>query len=75
MKKPIIGSVVYYKKSAITKYDPCETPHIVIGYMRKKSGLIATVLDDGSTVHCGELTDTPCSQMVCGQCKYHGATK
>ena len=63
------GDIVYFKKSAAHLGTP-HVPFEVEGFEVRK-GKHNRVIVAGRKVSAGELTDTPCSSMVCGQCKYH----
>lgn len=71
MYKVSVGTVVYAKKHSTFFRDTTETPHIVKDTHKNKYGNIVAVLETGDSVSFGELTDVPCSTMVCGECKWH----
>ena len=65
-----IGDIVFLKKSSL-QYDGQDNPRIVnyIQYRGNKPNKI--FIDNLKPVNSGELTDIPCSQMDCKNCKYH----
>ena len=64
-----IGGTVYFKKYSITFCDP-DKPLIVQG-IEERNGKHNRIILDGFKANPGELTDVPCSQMTCKNCKYH----
>lgn len=64
-----IGDIVYFKKSTSLFVD-CNKPFKVLDVEKRKKKHHRIILD-GFKVNAGELTDTPCSQMECANCKYH----
>ena len=65
-----IGGVVYLKKSARARGDR-ETPRIVIAIEKRKHKFNRIIMEGLPPLNPGELTDTRCSKMKCGKCKYH----
>ncbi len=70
MRRSEVGAIVYFKKSRFSGY-PEDKPFTVTNIIRKPSGQEVAVLDGHTCSDWGALTDTPCSQMVCGDCKWH----
>jgi len=72
MKKAPIGTIVYAKRHALFFHtSQPEQPRTIMAHVRKRTGNIVAQLDSGELVRFGDLTDIPCSQMQCGNCKWH----
>jgi len=76
MKMPKTGTTVYIKKSSrYTNYETTgidiEKPFTVVAIIKKHTGIKKAKLNNGLVISSGELTDIPCSVMICGKCKYH----
>jgi len=69
MKKVSLSNLVFIKTSS-SRFDN-EMSHAIVDQVKKKSGLIVAMLEDGSTIPFGELTEKKCSQMTCSNCEYH----
>lgn len=73
LKDITIGQSLFFKKNNIYGING-DTPFVVedIEVRRSKHN---RVIIAGRKVSPAELTDTPCSQMICGQYKYHTGEK
>ena len=72
MNKAPEGTIVFFKKSCRSWEHDTEKAYVISGHHTQRSGLIKALLDSGELVSFGKLTDVPCSQMICGRCKWHG---
>lgn len=75
MRKAPTGTIVYAKKHARAFRDREETPRIIVAHKKQRSGMIVAVLNTGERVSFDELTDVRCSEMQCGDCKWHKGRK
>ena len=66
-----IGMTVYFKKSNRRIANPNEG-RIIRDIEKRKYKNWKIKFDNFPNVYAGELTDTPCNQMECKTCKYHG---
>jgi hypothetical protein len=71
MQKSQIGTIVYAKKHNTFFRELPEKPFIITAHIKLDNGNLFAVLDTGERVSFGELTDIPCTQMECGNCKWH----
>jgi len=72
MKKAPIGTIVYAKRHAlffITRSP--EQPLTIVAHIKKRTGNVVAQLNTGELVRFGDLTDVRCSEMQCGDCKWH----
>jgi len=71
MIKQNVGSQVYIKKSSSLYNDKLNNMPLVIQEHVIKNKNLKAKLNNGFIISFGELTEKPCSKMICGNCIYH----